>query len=118
MLLPHPNHHPDFQSLLIPAVPVTPCSSGIADFPPSCPWLDRCVHGSLTRAKAFIVSCLHRIVSPCTFVKHGGHGIDSRPHGLADRVCVRWAQHFPGKRHCDVPSGLDYLRLTPVEDLK
>ena len=26
-------------------------------------------------------------------------------------------QHFPDKKHCAVPSGIDYLRLTPVDKL-
>jgi len=30
-------------------------------------------------------------------------------------LCV---QHFPEKKHCAVPSGIDYLRLTPVDKLK
>ncbi len=55
--------------------------------------------------------------SLCTLVEHCGHGYIG-PNGMAESVHVRCAQHFPGKRHCDVPSGLDYLRLTPVEDLK
>ena len=28
------------------------------------------------------------------------------------------AKHFPGHHSCKVPSGVDYLRLTDVKDLK
>ncbi len=30
---------------------------------------------------------------------------------------VPCSQHFPDKKHCAVPSGIDYLRLTPVDKL-
>ena len=35
-----------------------------------------------------------------------------------DSVAFAYAQYFPDKKHCAVPSGIDYLRLTNVADLK
>ena len=37
---------------------------------------------------------------------------------IADMRDMFVMQHFPDKKHCPVPSGIDYLRLTPTDKLK
>ena len=54
-------------------------------------------------------------VSTGTLHKPALTRVDLKVQRLTFVLC---AQHFPEKKHCAVPSGIDYLRLTPVDKLK
>ena len=62
----------------------------------------------------------YRVEYPLSAQTHVGHQVFGKPQtAIQCSYPLRCpsAQHFPGKRHCAVPSGIDYLRLTPVENL-